>query len=174
MTRKSSRGITRRAALSTLAALPVIAGALPRTFARAQTADPLPSWNDGASKEAILAFVQATTDQSGPHFVQPEARIATFDQDGTLWVEHPIYTQVVYCLDRVPAVVSRRPLLTRGLPRAALIPPLNRSVAQRFRFALFRGHVPCVGYGFGSDMAGAHVLSIEGARRDGGVRPLPA
>ena len=59
--------------------------------ARAQT-DPLPSWNDGSAKQAILAFVQATTDQSSPKFVPPEARIATFDQDGTLWVEHPMYT----------------------------------------------------------------------------------
>ena len=58
--------------------------------ALAQT-DPLPSWNDGPAKQAIVAFVQATTDQSSPTFVPPEARIATFDQDGTLWVEHPMY-----------------------------------------------------------------------------------
>src|SRR5690349_5643058 len=70
----------------------------------AQT-DPLPSWNDGAAKKAIVAFVQATTTQGGPKFITPEERIATFDQDGTLWVEHPIYTQVMYSLDKVPAVV---------------------------------------------------------------------
>ena len=63
---------------------------------------PLPSWNDGAAKQAIVDFVKATTDRSSPDFVPPEERIATFDQDGTLWVEHPIYRQVVYCLDRVP------------------------------------------------------------------------
>src|SRR5271169_4455324 len=57
------------------------------TGARAQ--DPLPSWNDGASKQAILKFVQATTDKSSPKFVPLSERIATFDQDGTLWVEHP-------------------------------------------------------------------------------------
>ena len=68
--------------------------------------DPLPSWNDGPAKQAILDFVQATTDQASPKFVPPEDRIATFDQDGTLWVEHPMYTQVMYCLDRVPAVVK--------------------------------------------------------------------
>ena len=73
--------------------------------------DPLPSWNDGAAKTAILDFVHATTESSSPNFVPPEARIATFDQDGTLWVEHPIYTQVVYCLDRVPALVAHRPAL---------------------------------------------------------------
>jgi phosphoglycolate phosphatase-like HAD superfamily hydrolase len=52
--------------------------------------------------------VRATTDQGSPKFVPPEDRIATFDQDGTLWVEHPIYTQVVYCLERVPAVVAQK------------------------------------------------------------------
>jgi len=54
----------------------------------AQT-DPLPSWNDGPAKKAIVDFVQATTDKASPRFVAPEARIATFDQDGTLWVEQP-------------------------------------------------------------------------------------
>jgi phosphoserine phosphatase len=73
-------------------------------------ADPLPSWNDGATKKAITSFVQATTNP-GPEFVAPEARVATFDQDGTLWVEHPIYTQVMFSLDRVPAVVAKKPEL---------------------------------------------------------------
>ena len=66
----------------------------------------LPSWNDGAAKRAIVQFVQTTTDQSSPNFVPPPERIATFDQDGTLWVEHPLYSQVVYCLNRVPALVK--------------------------------------------------------------------
>jgi len=77
----------------------------------AQAADPLASWNDGAAKQAIVEFVKATTTQGNPQFVPPEARIATFDQDGTLWVEHPMYTQVVYCLERVPALVKTRPEL---------------------------------------------------------------
>ncbi|HKM74476.1 MAG TPA: hypothetical protein VKG22_01050 [Stellaceae bacterium] len=76
------------------------------TQALAQT-DPLSAWNDGPAKQAIVEFVHATTDQASPQFVPPEARIATFDQDGTLWVEHPIYTQLVFCLDRVPKVNSR-------------------------------------------------------------------
>src|SRR5262245_17405403 len=74
----------------------------------AQT-DPLPSWNEGPAKKAIVEFVQATTTQGGPKFVAPEARVATFDQDGTLWVEQPMYSQVIYCLDRVPAVVKAKP-----------------------------------------------------------------
>jgi len=77
--------------------------------AGAQSPDPLPSWNDGAAKKAIVEFVQTTTTQGSAQFVPPAERIATFDQDGTLWVEHPIYSQVVYCLDRVPAVVKLKP-----------------------------------------------------------------
>ena len=62
--------------------------------AQAQTAasgDALASWNDGPAKQAIIDFVKATTVQGSPKFVAPEERIATFDQDGTLWVEHPMY-----------------------------------------------------------------------------------
>src|SRR6478735_4191596 len=76
--------------------------------ARAQT-DPLPSWNDGAAKQAILSFVKETTDAASARFVPPADRIATFDQDGTLWLEKPIYTQVTYCLERVPVLVKEKP-----------------------------------------------------------------
>ena len=75
------------------------------------TTEVLPSWNEGPAKQAIVDFVKATTDTSSPDFVPPEERIATFDQDGTLWVEHPMYSQVVYCLDRVPALVKAKPEL---------------------------------------------------------------
>jgi phosphoglycolate phosphatase-like HAD superfamily hydrolase len=78
--------------------------------------DPLPSWNEGPAKQAVLDFVKATTDAASPTFVPPEARVATFDQDGTLWVEHPMYTQVVYCLQRVPAVVEKKPELKNVEP----------------------------------------------------------
>jgi hypothetical protein len=67
----------------------------------AQATDPLPSWNESPAKQAIIKFVRS------PSLVPPLDRIATFDQDGTLWVEHPMYSQVVYCLDRVPALVKR-------------------------------------------------------------------
>src|SRR5271155_806727 len=92
----------------------LIAALAAQTLARAE--DPLPSWNDGPTKQAIVDFVHATTDQSNAGFVPPAERIATFDQDGTLWVEHPIYTQVVYCLDRVPAVVKAKPELAKVEP----------------------------------------------------------
>src|SRR6516162_6765229 len=98
-----------------LAALAAILCAVYPARALAQT-DPLPSWNDGPAKQAIVEFVQKTTDKSSPTFVPQEERIATFDQDGTLWVEHPIYTQVLYCLDRVPAVVKEKPELAKVEP----------------------------------------------------------
>src|SRR5262249_21888213 len=81
----------------------------------AQT-DPLPSWNDGSAKRAIVEFVKVTTTEGSPRFVPPPERIATFDQDGTLWVEHPMYTQVIYCLDRVPVVVKAKPELAKVEP----------------------------------------------------------
>src|SRR6266480_6220962 len=82
----------------------------------AQAADPLSSWNDGPAKQAIVEFVKATTTQGSPQFVPPEERVATFDQDGTLWVEHPMYTQVMYCLERVPALVKAKPELANVAP----------------------------------------------------------
>lgn len=84
--------------------------------ATTQSSDPLPSWNQGSVKESILTFVRQTTDQSSPQYVPPQQRIATFDQDGTLWVEHPIYTQVIYCLDRVPTIVKAKPELANVEP----------------------------------------------------------
>ena len=60
----------------------------------------------GPAKQSILQFVAKTTKAGSPEFVPPEERIATFDQDGTLWVEKPMYSQVMYCLDRVGALVK--------------------------------------------------------------------
>jgi phosphoglycolate phosphatase-like HAD superfamily hydrolase len=82
-----------------------------QVFGRQGRIDPLPSWNDGPAKKAIMEFVRLTTDKSSSKYVRPQQRIATFDQDGTLWVEHPMYTQVIYCLDRVAAVVKEKPAL---------------------------------------------------------------
>jgi len=77
-------------------------------------ADPLPSWNDGPAKQAIIKFVAATTTAGSAEFVANGNRFATFDQDGTLWVEQPIYSQVVFSLDRVvelaPQVVRAQPV----------------------------------------------------------------
>ena len=73
--------------------------------------DPLPSWNNGSARQAIVDFVEKTTKAGSSDFVPPAERIATFDQDGTLWVEHPVYSQLMYCFDRVPALVAEKPAL---------------------------------------------------------------
>jgi hypothetical protein len=76
-----------------LITLPILlAAALFTTIARA--ADPLPSWNDGEAKKAIVEFVEKVTTEGGPDFVPVAQRIATFDNDGTLWAEQPMYFQL--------------------------------------------------------------------------------
>jgi len=90
------------------------------THVQAQT-DPLPSWNDGAAKQAIVAFVKDTTTQGSPKFVPQPERIATFDQDGTLWVEHPMYSQVMYILESVPALVKAKPELAKVAPFSTVL-----------------------------------------------------
>ena len=99
------------------------------TSSLAQT-DPLPSWNDGAAKKAIVEFVHSTTTQGSPKFVPPAERIATFDQDGTLWVEHPIYAQVMYCLDRVPAIVKAKPELVKIEPFKTVMSGNREAIAK--------------------------------------------
>jgi hypothetical protein len=127
----SSSGIHRRALLSSLAMLPAFSAVAFSTSAPAQApSDSLPSWNDGAAKQAILDFVRATTDRSSPTHVPPEERIAVFDQDGTLWVEHPMYTQVVYCLERVPAVVAKKPELRNVEPFKTVLSGNREAMAR--------------------------------------------
>jgi hypothetical protein len=115
-------GVTRRGLLTTAATLPLLfAPALPFLQpARAQT-DPLPSWNDGASKQAITDFVARVTQQGGPDFVPPAERIATFDNDGTLWVEHPMYTQLAFILDRVKVLAPQHPEWASTQPFKAVL-----------------------------------------------------
>src|SRR5262245_10944594 len=101
--------------------------------ARAQTpnsAGVLSSWNDGAAKQAIFDFVRATSDRGSPNYVFPEDRIAVFDQDGTLWVEHPMYTQVVYCLERVSMVVAKRPGLKNVEPFKTVLSGNREAMAK--------------------------------------------
>jgi len=92
--------------------------------------DPLPSWNDGAAKQAILSFVTTTTNPSNANFVPPEQRIATFDQDGTTWVEYPVYSQVIYCLDRVPVLVKTRPELAGVEPFKTVLSGDHSAIAK--------------------------------------------
>jgi haloacid dehalogenase-like hydrolase len=104
-----SSGINRRILLSTLAALPLPALLHGKPALAQDAASQLASWNGGAAKQAIIDFVRATTEPSSQKFVPPEERIATFDQDGTLWVEHPMYTFMTYCFERVPTLVKDKP-----------------------------------------------------------------
>jgi len=75
----------------------------------ANAADPLTSWNEGPAKLSILEFVAAVTDKNSKDYVAPAERIATFDNDGTLWVEQPIYTQILFAVDRVNTLAPRHP-----------------------------------------------------------------
>ena len=126
-------GINRRALLSAMALLPGLSAPFFPMSAPAQTATSgglLPSWNDGAAKQAIVDFVRATSDRSSPSYVVPDDRIAVFDQDGTLWVEHPMYTQVIYCLDRVPDVVAKKPELKTREPFKTVLSGDREAIAS--------------------------------------------
>jgi phosphoglycolate phosphatase-like HAD superfamily hydrolase len=128
-----SSGINRRVLLSTLATLPALSAPFLYASAPAQTTTPgglLPSWNDGPAKQAIFDLVRATIDRSSPSYVFPEDRIAVFDQDGTLWVEHPMYTQVIYCLERVPAVVAKKPELKDVEPFKTVLSGNREAIAR--------------------------------------------
>jgi phosphoglycolate phosphatase-like HAD superfamily hydrolase len=83
--------------------------------------DPLPSWNDTAPKKQIVAFVERVTNAGSPEFVPVPERIATFDNDGTLWSEQPIYTQVLFLVDRIKALAPRHPEWKTKEPFASLL-----------------------------------------------------
>jgi phosphoglycolate phosphatase-like HAD superfamily hydrolase len=126
-------GLSRRAVVSTLALLPALPGTFGPFPAEAQVPSSnglLPSWNDGPTKQAIVDFVRTTIDRSSPNWVPPEDRIATFDQDGTLWVEQPMYTQVMYCLDRVPAVAAKKPELKKAEPFKTVLSGNRDAIAK--------------------------------------------
>jgi len=108
-----TRSIAVRAAVA-VAALLVASPALAQP-------DPLPSWNDGPARRAILAFVRDTTDPASPAFVRPEERLATFDQDGTLWVEQPAYAQLAFALARVVELAPNHPEWKTKAPFAAVL-----------------------------------------------------
>ncbi len=82
---------------------------------------PLPSWNDGKTKQEILQFVEEVTQKGGPNFVPPEQRIATFDNDGTLWAEQPMYFQLFFAIDRVKALAPQHPEWRETEPFASLL-----------------------------------------------------
>ncbi len=91
------------------------------SMAVAQNTDPLPSWNDGPAKQAILTFVEKATKPGSADFVEPAERIATFDNDGTLWAEQPMYFQLFFALDRVKALAPEHPEWKDKEPFASLL-----------------------------------------------------
>ena len=95
--------------------------ALGVTTAASQVADPLPSWNDGPAKHSIIAFVERVTKPGSPDFVPAPERIATFDNDGTLWSEQPLPVQLFFALDRVKALAPQHPEWTTTEPFASLL-----------------------------------------------------
>jgi hypothetical protein len=87
----------------------------------AHAAEPLPSWNDGAAKKAIVDFVKKVTKKGSADYVPPAERIATFDNDGTLWAEQPMYFQLIFALDRVKALAPQHPEWREKEPFASLL-----------------------------------------------------
>lgn len=96
----------------------------------AQPRDPLPSWNEGSAKQAIVSFVLKVTEKSNPGYVPPADRLATFDQDGTLWVEHPLYTQAMFALDRVRELAPQHPKWKTGQPFKAVLENDREGIAR--------------------------------------------
>jgi phosphoglycolate phosphatase-like HAD superfamily hydrolase len=87
----------------------------------AQVADPLPSWNEGRAKAAIVKLVQDTTRADSPGFVPPAERIATFDNDGTLWCEHPMYVEALFTFDRLREMAKANPAWRNDKPYKGVV-----------------------------------------------------
>jgi hypothetical protein len=102
-----------------LAATFIVTAVFTVTFARA--ADPLPSWNDGAAKKSIIDFVEKVTNEGSPDSVPVQERIATFDNDGTLWCEKPLPVQLYFVLDRVKALAPQHPEWKTKEPFASIL-----------------------------------------------------
>jgi phosphoserine phosphatase len=102
-----------------LAAAIVCAAGLATSMGHA--ADPLSSWNEGKAKESILEFVATVTKKDGPNFVPPAERIATFDNDGTLWSEQPVYFQLLFAIDRIKALAPQHPEWKTQMPFQAVL-----------------------------------------------------
>jgi phosphoserine phosphatase len=101
-------GVSRRRWLAAALLSGVLAACAPLS-GPATSGDPLPSWSDGANKQRIVAFVKTVTTEGGKDYVAPEERVAVFDNDGTLWLEYPMYTQVVFVFDRIRALAPQHP-----------------------------------------------------------------
>jgi phosphoserine phosphatase len=120
--------LTRRGFLAVLTIVALATASPNPSFPADQ--DPLPSWNEGATKKAIMDFVTAVTTSGSPDYVRPEDRIATFDNDGTLWTEQPMYTQLAFALDRVKAMAPQHPEWKDKQPFKAVLEGDLKSLAE--------------------------------------------
>lgn len=125
----------RRGPILGLVVLVFLAGPLPNdSFAET---GPLPSWNEGTSKSAILDFVARVTTDDGPDFIPPESRIATFDNDGTLWSEQPVYFQAAFLFDRVKVMAKDHPEWKKTQPYKAVLEGDLKTLATAGEKGLF-------------------------------------
>ena len=108
-------------ALKSVLMAAALVGASVLTTVASQAADPLPSWNDGPAKQSIIAFVEKVTKPGSPDYVPVPERIATFDNDGTLWCEQPVPVQLYFALDRVKALAPQHPEWNTKEPFASLL-----------------------------------------------------
>jgi hypothetical protein len=127
--------------------------------------DPLPSWNEGAAKKAIVEFVQTTTTAGSPQFVPPAERIATFDQDGTLWVEQPLYSFVMYALERVPVLAKAKPELKNVEPFKTVLSG-NREAMARLTLPDLEKILAATFTGMTVDQFGAEVTKWMASAKD--------
>jgi phosphoserine phosphatase len=126
-----SSNISRRILLAAAAGLPLSFGPAFPLLEQAQAqSDSLPSWNDGTVKQAIVEFVTRVTRQGGADFVPPAERIAVFDNDGTLWTEHPMYFQLAFALDRVKAMAPTHPEWKDKQPFKAVLEGDMKTLAE--------------------------------------------
>jgi phosphoglycolate phosphatase-like HAD superfamily hydrolase len=102
----------------------------------AATSDPLPSWNDGDAKQRILEFVDRVTDPAGPDFVPGPERIATFDNDGTLWSEKPVYFQLLFAMDRIRELAPKHPEWKNKQPFKGVLEGDHKAVAATGKHGL--------------------------------------
>src|ERR1700753_857385 len=100
--------------------------------------DPVPSGNEDAAKASIVSFVRATTDAACPDYVRPEERIATFDNDGTLWTEQPYYIQFAFAIDQIRALAPRNPDWQDQEPFKSMLTGNAKSVLTGDQRALVR------------------------------------
>jgi len=113
--------LRKRGSLRACLALAILFGGASNAVAQPSKADPLPSWNDGAPKKAIIGFVTHVTTPGGPAFVPQAERIAAFDNDGTLWSEQPFYFQLAFALDRIKALAAKHPEWKNEQPFKAVL-----------------------------------------------------